>query len=207
MVQRAGPSRAEVTQGVNQRLEATLHADPSLRLEPVPAQFLRTPETRSGIRIVRGGRLPEAGDEAFDLVAELWREAGGRVEEASGLDGRLLVVHDPAGYIISLTRHSGEDPILTVASPAIPAPFLDRGLMSGLLAGLVVGCLGPCATTVIPSAAFPGLAGTHLTYWAWIPLFLVIVGGSLYLPEARRFGVGLLVGGVLIGLPIATMFS
>jgi hypothetical protein len=207
VVQRAGLSRAEVTQGVQQRLDATLHAYSGLHLEPVPAQFLRKPPTTAGIRILRGGRLPEAGDEAFDVIAELWRHAGGQVEDASGLDGRLLVAQDPAGYVISLARHDGEAPILTVASPAIAAPYLDRGLLAGIGAGFAVGCLGPCATTIIPSAALPALADTHATYWAWLPLFLLIAGGSIYFPDTRRFGVGLLIAGVLVGLPIATMFS
>ncbi|GIM89096.1 hypothetical protein [Paractinoplanes toevensis] len=207
MVQRAGPSRAEVTQGVNERLDATLHAYPGLRLEVVPAQFLRTPETTSGIRILRGGRLPEAGDEVFEVVAELWRDAGAHVEDAAGLDGRLLVAQDQAGYVISLVRHSGDDPILTVASPPIPQPFLDRGLVAGLSAGLGAGCLGPCVSTVVPSAVIPALVGAHLTYWAWVPLFLLVAGGSLYFPETRRFGTGMVIGGVLVGLPIVAMFG
>ncbi|MEU4237391.1 hypothetical protein [Actinoplanes sp. NPDC026619] len=207
MVQRSGPSRAEVTQGVKQRLEATLHAYPDLSLEAVPAQFLRKPETASGVRVLRGGRLPQAGDEVFDVVAELWRDAGCEVHDDGGADGRLLVVEDPAGYVISIARHEGEDPILTVASPAIPAPYLDRGLVAGVLAGLAVGCLGPCATSVVPSALMPALAGVRGLYWAWLPLFLLIAGGSLYYPETRRFGAGLLIAGLLVGLPVVMTFS
>jgi hypothetical protein len=207
VAQRVRAGQAEVTQGVKQRLETTLHAYPGLRLDPVPAQFLRTPETTSGIRILRGGRLPAAGDEVFEVVAELWRDAGCHVEDAAGLDGRLLIVQDPAGYVIALVRHSGDDPILTVASPPVPQPFLDRGLVAGLSAGLSAGCLGPCLSTVIPSAAFPALTRAHLTYWAWLPLFLLVAGGSLYFAETRRFGTGLIIGGVLIGLPVAALFG
>ncbi|GIF20423.1 hypothetical protein BJ973_001673 [Actinoplanes tereljensis] len=207
MVQRAGPSRAEVTQGVDKRLETTLHAYPGLRLETVPAQFLRTPPTTSGIRILRGGRLPEADDEVFEVVAELWRDSGAHIEDAEGLDGRLLVAQDSAGYVISLVRHADDDPILTVASPPIPQPFLDRALVAGLSAGFGAGCLGPCISTVVPSSVIPALSGAHLTYWAWVPLFLLVAAGSLYFPETRRFGTGLIIGGVLIGLPIVAMFG
>jgi hypothetical protein len=207
VAQRAGPSRAEVTQGVRERLDTTLAAYPGLHLSPVPAQFLRTPETGSGIRILRGGRLPEAEDDVFEVVAALWGEAGAVAEDTAGLDGRILVVVDPAGYVISLVRHAGEDPILTVASPAIPAPFLDRALVGGLAAGLVTGCMGPCLTTVVPSVRFPALAGAHAGYWAWLPLFLLVAAGCLYFPETRRFGVGLALGGILIGLPTAGLFG
>jgi hypothetical protein len=203
VAQRTGPTRAEVTKGVNQRLDTTLHAYPGLHLEPVPAQFLRNPETPSGVRVLRGGRLPGAGDDVFDVIAELWRESGCHVVDTGG----LLLVEDPDGYVISLFRPEGEAPILTVASPAIPAPYLDRGLVAGLLAGLAFGCLGPCLTTLVPSALIPALAGSKATYWAWLPLFALVAGGSLYLPDSRRFGIGLLIAGVLVGLPVALTFG
>ena len=57
-----------------------------------------------------------------------------------------------------------------MASPAFPAPFVDRGLAAGLIAGLGVGCLGPCVARVGPSAIIPGLA----SYWGWVPLFLLV---------------------------------
>jgi hypothetical protein len=170
----------------------------------VPAQFLRAPESPAGgQRVLRGGRLPEGDDEVFDVVADLWRGAGCRVEDAAGLDGRLLAAYDPAGYVVTLARHGLDDPILTVASPPLPAPFMDRGLAAGLLAGLAVGCAGPCVARVGPSAIIPGLA----SYWGWVPLFLLVVGGSLYLPETRRFGAGLAASGLLIGITVAVIFS
>jgi hypothetical protein len=207
VAQRTGPTRAEVTRGVQERLETTLHAYPGLRLEPVPAQFLRRPDTPAGVRVLRGGRLPQAGDEAYEVIAELWRHAEAVVSDADGPDGRLLVAEDAAGYVISLARHDGAEPILTVASPAVAAPYFDRGLVAGLLAGLAFGCVGPCLTTLVPSALIPALAGARATYWAWVPLFLLVAGGSLWLPESRRFGLGLLVAGVLVGLPVALTFG
>ncbi|GAA0579671.1 hypothetical protein GCM10010172_75770 [Paractinoplanes ferrugineus] len=203
MAQRTGPTRAEVTEGVQRRLDATLHALPGLHLEPVPAQFLRKPDTPTGVRVLRGGRLPGAGDDAYEAIAELWRESGCAVVESAG----LLLVEDPRGYVISVARHEDEAPILTVASPAVPAPYLDRGLVAGLLAGLGFGCLGPCLTTLVPSALIPALAGSTATYWAWLPLFLLVAGGSLWFPDSRRFGLGLLVAGTLIGLPVAMTFG
>jgi hypothetical protein len=204
VAQTAGPSRAAATEGVRQRLDTTLHAYPGLRLEPVPVQFLRSPETPpGGHRILRGGRLPDGDDEVFEVVAELWREAGSRVEDVAGLDGRILEAHDLAGYVVTLARHGLDDPILTVASPPIPVPFLDRGLLLGLATGLAVGCLGPCAAQVGPSAVAPFLA----SYWGWLPLFALIVGCCLWFPETRRFGAGLAVTGALVGITIAVIFS
>lgn len=189
---------------MEQRLAATVHAYPGLRVEPLPAQFLRAPETPpGGQRVLRGGRLPEGDDEVFEVVGELWREAGCRVEDAVGLDGRLLEARDPAGYVVTLARHGLQDPILTVASPPFPVPFLDRGLLAGLGAGLATGCLGPCVARVGPSTIVPGLSSV----WGWVPLFLLIAGGSLYLPETRRFGIGLAAGGLLIGVTVAAMFA
>lgn len=204
VAQRAGPSRAEVTQGVEERLAASLYAYPGLRLEAVPAQFLRMPATpEGGTRVLRGGRLPEADDEAFDVIAALWREAGCRIEDAAGLDGRVLEAHDPGGYLVTVARHGLDDPILTVASPPLPTPFLDRGLLAGLLSGLAIGCLGPCVSRVGPSGPVAGLS----SYWGWVPIFVLVVAGSLYFPETRRFGLGLAATGLLVGGTIAAVFS
>jgi hypothetical protein len=208
VAQKAGLTRAEATRGVAGRLEATVAAYPGLRVATVPAQFLRDPSPpAAGRRLLRGGRLPEAGGEVFDVVADLWRHAGGEVEDTTGLDGRMLLVRDPDGYLITLARHGADDPILTVASPAVPSGFLDRGLVAGLLSGLAAGCLGPCVTTVVPKSIFPALAGVHALFWAWVPLFVLVAGGCLYLPETRRFGAGLLITGALLGITVATVFS
>jgi hypothetical protein len=206
VAQKAGLSRAEATEGVEQRLAATVAAA-GLRVEPLPAQFLRIPEETGGRRTVRGGRLPETGDDVFTAVAELWRDAGCRVSDQAGLDGRMLVVDDPAGYRLTVTRQEGDEPILTVASPPLPVPYLDRGLLAGLAAGLATGCLGPCLTSVAPSAVIPALAGAHAGRWAWVPLFLLVVAVTLCLPETRRFGAGLLVGGGLLGVVVAGVFG
>ena len=171
VLDRAGP---DAVRGVEERLATTVHAYPGLLCEPVPAQFLRLPDAAvaaGGQRILRGGRLPDADDEFFEVVAELWEHAGCRIEDAAGLDGRLLVVHFPDGYLITLARHEADDPILTVASPPMPAPYLDPGLLAGLAAGLGVGCLGPCVSSVAPSAVLPALAGVHAAFSGWIPLF------------------------------------
>ncbi|WP_433360641.1 hypothetical protein ACQPZX_27080 [Actinoplanes sp. CA-142083] len=197
-------SRSEATRGVEQRLTATVHAYPGLRVEAVPAQFLRMPLAHSGgRRVLRGGRLPEADDEVFEVIAELWRDAGCQVTDGPGEDGRLLQVEDADGYVISLARHGLDDPILTVASPAFPAPFLDRGLAAGLMAGGAVGCLGPCVAKVGPSAIIPGLS----SYWGWVPIFVLVLAGSLWFPETRRFGIGLAITGTLIGVTISAVFS
>jgi hypothetical protein len=90
-----------------------------------------------------------------------------------------------------------------VASPAFPAPFLDPGLAAGLAAGAGVGCLGPCVAKVGPSAIIPGLA----SYWGWVPIFALVLAGSLWFPETRRFGIGLAVTGTLIGVTISAIFS
>ena len=208
-----GLSRTEVARGVEERLDTTLHAYPGLRVDPIPAQFLRLPDAAvadGGQRVLRGGRLPDVGDAADDVfaeVAELWRHAGCRVEEAAGLDGRLLVMHDPAGYLLTLARHEDDDPILTVASPAMAVPYLDRALLGGLATGLGVGCLGPCVSSVAPRALFPALAGAHAVLWGWIPLFLLVSALCVYLPDTRRFGAGLLVGGGLVGVTVVVIFS
>jgi hypothetical protein len=213
VAQSSGLSRADAVRGVEERLATTVHAYPGLRHDPIPAQFLRVPDAaqaEDGQRVLRGGRLPDVGDAADDVFAvvdELWRESGCRVEDAAGLDGRMLVVHDPAGYLITLVRHEADDPILTVASPPLPVPYLDRGVLAGLTAGLGVGCLGPCVGSVGPSAVVPALAGAHAGFWAWIPLFLLVAGVCLYLPETRRFGAGLLAGGSVVGLTVATVFA
>jgi hypothetical protein len=199
-----------VARGVEERLATTVHAYPGLHCDPIPAQFLRLPAAAvaaGGQRILRGGRLPDVADDVFEAVAELWEHAGCRVQDTAGLDGRLLVVHFPDGYLLTLARHDTDDPILTVASPPTPTPYLDPGLLGGLAAGLGVGCLGPCVSSVAPSAVSPALAGVHAAFWAWIPLFLLVSAVCLYLPETRRFGVGLLIGGGLVGLSVATIFA
>ena len=43
--------------------------------------------------------------------------------------------------------------------------------------------------------------------WGWIPLFLLVAVGGLYLPETRRFGAGLLVSGAVVGITVALVFS
>jgi len=199
-------SRADAARGVAERLETTVYAFPGLRVEPIPAQFLRRPVGEAGYRVLRGGRLPDLGDaadEVFETTAELWRDAGCQVDDASGPDGRLLTVDDPAGYRLTLARHGEDDPVLTVASPPLPSPFIDRGLLAGLVAGLGVGCLGPCVASVGASAVAPALS----SYWGWVPLFVLVVAGSLYLPETRRFGAGLLLGGAVVGATVAVIFS
>jgi hypothetical protein len=191
---------------VADRLDATVDAYPGLLVEPIPAQFLRRPAGEAGYRVLRGGHLPDLGDaalEVFEVVAELWRDADCQVDDAAGLDGRLLTVHDPDGYLITLSRQGEDDPILTVASPPLPSPFIDRGLLAGLLAGLGAGCLGPCVSSVGVSALAPALS----SYWGWLPLFLLVAVGSVYLPETRRFGAGLLLSGLLVGVTIAAVFS
>ncbi len=206
--QHGAPSRAEATLGVEQRVAATLHAWPGLRLVPIPAQFLRAPA--DGPRVLRGGHLPDLGDaadEVFDVVRDLWQGAGCRVTDASGLDGRLLTVHDPAGYLLTLARHAGDDPILTVASPPAATPWLVRALLTGLLSGVGVGCFGPCLSSVVPMAAVPSLAGLSAPYWGWVPLWLLIGAGSVWRPETRRFGAGLLAGGAVVGVMVAGIFS
>ena len=189
---------------MEERLATTVQAYPGLRLEPVPAQFLRVPATEAGgQRVTRGGRLPEADDEVFEVVGELWREAGSLVTDTATPDGRRFEATDPAGYVISLVRYGIDEPVLSVASPQFPAPFLDRGLMAGLIAGAGVGCLGPCVARIGPSGALPWLA----SYWGWVPIFVLIAGGSLWLPETRRFGLGLAVTGMIIGLTVALVLS
>jgi hypothetical protein len=277
------PARTEAVRGVEERLAATLHAYPGLRLDPIPAQFLRVPETgappqyprspgaawssssgpgnlgpggfqpgegwsgsagRGGVRagafpgtpgsreaespglvmpsiarffgggghrVLRGGHLRDLGGdaaaEAYDLIRELWESAGCPVDDVTGLDGRMLVVHDPAGYLITVTRHGGDDPILTVASPPIASQFLERGLLAGLLSGLLFGCGGPCVSSVGPMTMFPAMVGLSATYWGWVPLFALVVGVTLWRPETRRFGAGLLVAGALVGFTVAGIVS
>lgn len=197
-------TRALATRGVRERLETTVQAYPGLRLEPVPAQFLRVPRTAAGSRrVTLGGRLPEADDEVFEVVGELWRDAGSLVTDVNTPDGRQFEATDPTGYVISLARYGIDEPMLSVASPQFPAPLLDRGLTVGLIAGAGVGCLGPCVARVGPSRTIPALA----SYWGWVPLFALIVGGSLWMPETRRFGIGLAVTGTVIGVTVAVVLS
>jgi hypothetical protein len=101
---------------------------PGLWPVPVPAQFLRlpaaavAPDEKPGRRLTAGARLPGlcGGAEAvFAAVADLWRGGGCRVSDAVGLDGRLTVAHDAAGYLLVLAREGAADPILTVASPPL----------------------------------------------------------------------------------------
>jgi hypothetical protein len=213
VAQKAGLARADAVRGVEDRLATTVHACPGLRHEPIPAQFLRLPDVATaggGQRVLRGGRLPEVGDAAddvFAVVGELWRHAGCRVDDDAGPGERLLVVHDPDDYLIILARHGADDPVLTVASPPLPVPYLDPALLAGLAAGLGVGCLGPCVTSVGPSTVLPALAGAHPGLWAWVPLFLLVSGVCVYLPETRRFGTGLLAGGGVVGLAVAMIFA
>ncbi|GAB2566683.1 hypothetical protein Aab01nite_46010 [Paractinoplanes abujensis] len=197
--------RAEATEGVDQRLETTLHAYPGLRLEKIPASQLKPPPTREGVRVLRGGRLPgldELTDEVYATIRELWEQSGCRIEGY----GRTLVVHDPAGYVITLTQQPGDDPVLTVASPPVPARLIDPPLLAGLLGGLTLGCAGPCSA-VGPMTLFPSLAGWSAPYWGWIPLYLLIGAGSVWRPETRRFGAGLLVSGGLVGVAVAWVLS
>ena len=141
------------------------------------------------------------------MVGELWRSTGCPVDDHTGLDGRLLVVHDPAGYLVTLTRHGEDDPLLTVGSPPLAPQLVERGLLAGLLSGLALGCLGPCVASVGPMAAFPSLAGLDAPYWGWLPLFLLVTGVSLWRPETRRFGLGLLVTGAAVGFTVAGIVS
>ncbi|NMO57662.1 hypothetical protein HH310_41665 [Actinoplanes sp. TBRC 11911] len=243
------PGRREAVHGVEQRLAATLQAYPGLRLDPIPAQFLRQPEAAEpsgpkvragaypgagagrpdetpgltvpsavasffgggGHRVLRGGHLRdlggEAAGEAYGLIRELWESSGCPVDDVSGLDGRVLIVHDPAGYLITVTGQGEEDPILTVASPPVASQFLERGLVAGVLSGLTIGCVGPCVAGVGPLTMFPAMVGLNGAYWGWVPLFLLVVGVTLWRPETRRFGVGLLVGGALVGFTVAGIVS
>ncbi|WP_250037957.1 hypothetical protein [Paractinoplanes maris] len=200
-------SRAELIRGVEQRLETTLHAFPGLRLEPIPAALLKSPPPAT--RILRGGRLPGLGEhtpEVYEATRELWQHSGCRVEETGPRDGRVLVVHDPAGYVITLTQHPGDDPVLTVASPPQQARLIDPPLLAGLLGGLALGCLGPCAA-IGSIRLFPSMAGWSGPFWAWVPLYLAIGVGSVWRPETRRFGAGLLASGAVIGVLVAWVFS
>ncbi|MBU2668489.1 hypothetical protein KOI35_33750 [Actinoplanes bogorensis] len=190
-----GLSRAEVTEGVDVRLETTLHAYEGMVLIPIPPALLKAPPTHAGVRILRGGRVTGLGD-AYEATRHVWE--GCRIEGA----GRTLVVHDPYGYVITLTQQPGDDPILTVASPPIPARLIDPPLLAGLLSGLALGCIGPCFAMgpmrLFPSAAF---------FWAWVPLYLLIGGGAVWRPETRRFGLGFLASGALVGITVAWFFS
>ena len=209
------PTRAAATRGVEQRLAATVDAYPGLDVEPVPAQFVRIPDTAGvvassprGRRVLRGMRLPAyAADEVYSLFADLWRQAGCEVRDVSGADGRLLVVYDPDGYLLTLAQLEERDPMLTVASPPLAPAVVDRGLLAGLAGGLVAGCLGPCVSAVGPLAAFPSLAGLAAPFWGWVPLFLLIGVGSLLWPETRRFGAGLLISGATVGGAVAAVFG
>ncbi len=245
------PGRAETVRGVEERLAATLHAYPGLRLDPIPAQFLRLPEPAGppdghhggvragaypgargprqaaspglvmpsivrffgggGHRVLRGGHLRDLGGdaagEAYDLIRELWESAGCPVDDVTGLDGRMLVVHDPAGYLVTVTRHGDDDPILTVASPPLASQVVERSLLAGLLSGLVFGCAGPCVSSVGPMTMFPAMVGLSATYWGWVPLFALVAGVTLGRRETRRFGAGLLVAGVLVGFTVAGIVS
>ncbi|HEY0002515.1 MAG TPA: hypothetical protein VGB74_18830 [Actinoplanes sp.] len=168
-----------------------------------------------GNRLLRGGRLPDLGgpgpaglvDEVYDVVRDLWSASGCRVDDATGLDGRLLVVRDPDGYVLTLARHGDDDPVLTVGSPPLPPQLLDRGLLGGLLSGLALGCLGPCAASLGTMRAFPSMAGRSLTYWGWLPLFILFTGVCLWRPETRRFGAGLLLGGALVGITVTAIVT
>ncbi|MCM4084098.1 hypothetical protein [Paractinoplanes hotanensis] len=200
-------SRAELTRGVEQRLEATLHAFPGLRLDPIPAALLKSPPPAT--RILRGGRLPGLGEhtpEVYESTRDLWQQSGCRVDESGPADGRVLIVHDPAGYVLTLTQHPGDDPVLTVASPPQQARLIDPPLLAGLLSGLALGCAGPCAA-VGSMTMFPAMAGLAAPFWAWVPLYLLIGVGSVWRPETRRFGAGLLVSGGLVGVVVAWIFS
>ncbi len=196
-----------MTPGVEQRLETTLHALPGVRYEPLPTALLKPPP--GGSRILRGGRLPGLGEHAadvYDATHELWQQSGCRVDDSVGRDGRVLVVHDPAGYVITLTQFPGDDPVLTVASPPLQARLIDPALLAGLLGGLALGCVGPCAA-VGPMSVFSSLAGSAVPFWAWVPLYLLIGVGSVWRPETRRFGAGLLAGGAAVGILVAWVFS
>ncbi|MCY1138425.1 hypothetical protein OWR29_10490 [Actinoplanes sp. Pm04-4] len=199
--------RAELVRGVEQRLEATLHAFPGLRLDPIPAALLTAPPPAT--RILRGGRLPGLGDhtqEVYEVTRDLWQQAGCRVNETGPADGRTLIVNDPAGYVITLTQHPGDDPVLTVASPPQQARLVDPPLLAGLVAGLALGCVGPCGA-MGSMTLFPAMAGWSGPFWAWVPLYLLIGVGSVWRPETRRFGAGLLGSGALVGVMVAWVFS
>jgi hypothetical protein len=200
-------SRTTVTPGVEQRLEATLHALPGVRFERLPPALLRSPP--GGSRILRGGRLPGLGDHAaeiYDVTRDLWQQAGCRVDDTTSHDGRLLLVHDPAGYVITLIQFPGDDPVLTVASPPLRTRLIDPPLLAGLLSGLALGCIGPCSA-VGPMTVFSSLAGSAVPFWGWVPLYLLIGLGSVWRPETRRFGAGLLTSGAAVGIVVAWVFS
>ena len=198
-----GLSRAEVTEGVQRRLETTLHAYEGTVLISIPPSQLPAPPTPAGVRILRGGRLSGLGEhtgDVYEAVRHVWE--GCRIEGA----GRTLVVHDPAGYVITLTQAPGDDPILTVASPPVPARLIDPPLLAGLLGGLALGCVGPCFA-MGPMRLFPSTAGLAAPFWAWVPLYLLIGAGAVWRPETRRFGAGLLASGALVGITVAWFFS
>ena len=66
-----------------------------------------------------------------------------------------------------------------------------------------IGLAARLERAVGPIAAVPALA----SLWGWMPLFLLIAVGCLYLPETRRFGAGLLVSGAVVGITVALVFS
>ncbi|GAB1694627.1 hypothetical protein [Krasilnikovia sp. M28-CT-15] len=201
------PSHAEAKQGVEQRMAAILQDCPGLMATPLPPVRLKQEAMQAsptaGNRVRAGAvavNLPP--DQVFAAVAEHCGRTGYQVTDTGGLDGRLLIARDPAGYGLTLRQESIEPPILIVASPEVPAWSTGGKITAGVATGMAVGFLGPCVSVAItpqPSHGSP--------YLPWAPVFGLAVLVCLIHPPFRAFGIGLLISGSVVGIAMAGLCS
>ncbi|GAB1643251.1 hypothetical protein [Krasilnikovia sp. MM14-A1259] len=160
----------------------------------------------SGNRVRAGAiavNLPP--EQAFAAVTEHCRRSGYQVTDAGGMNGRLLVATDPAGYAVTLRQQAGEPPILIVASPPRPRLSSSGKTWIGVAAGAVVGFVLPCLTGLSPLSDLPYVVSANAQWFVWVPFFALGVLGCLLHPAARPFGVGLLIGGSVVGIAMASI--
>ncbi|RZU50400.1 hypothetical protein EV385_2172 [Krasilnikovia cinnamomea] len=206
------PSHAEFKHGVEQRMSAILRDCPGLMAIPLPPPRIReeaalAPPT-AGNRIRAGAiavNLPP--DQVFAAAALHFQRAGYQVNDAIGVVGRLLVASDAAGYALTLRREGTEPPILIVASPPLAGVSTSARIWLGVAVGGAAGFFAPCITGLSPLSDLPHLVGLEAPWFAWVPFFAVAVLGCLLHPASRAFGTGLLIGGSLVGITMASICS
>ena len=200
---------AELGQGVEQRLAATVHAfgGPQVIAGPLPWPPMPAGALAGlppGRRAQQGVVLhPVPGADLFAIAAGFWQQGGCHVGETAGAFGRTLVGHDPAGYLLALEQR-GDTTILAVASP--PGFRRDHHLGLGIGLGVLVAAPGPClsvSAALRPTPEADGAASGLVSPWLWLPVLLVLAAFLITMPGTRRFGTGLLIGTATTGIIVS----
>ncbi|BFU42175.1 hypothetical protein [Krasilnikovia sp. MM14-A1004] len=198
--------------GVEQRMAAVLRDCPGVMAIPLPPARLKqeamlAPAT-AGNRVRAGAiAVNVPPEQAFAAVALHCQRTGYEITDATGMDGRLLIARDPAGFVVTLHQQAAEAPILIVASPVQPGLSTSGRIWAGVATGAAAGFFAPCIAGLSPLSDLPHLVGLDAPWFAWVPFFALAVLGLLIHPTSRWFGTGVLIGGSVVGITMASICS